>query len=307
MKIIKIKTPAKLNLVLQVLNKRNDGYHNIKSIMHKINLFDRLTISVKKSNGLSVDIKSTGFRVPLGKDNLCYKAIKILSENIDGLNAEKLKKTKITVKITKNIPVSSGLAGGSSNAAGVLICLNKLLNLNLNLNELVKIASRIGSDVPFFLYKNPACYVEKKGEKIRSFPALPETYAILVKPDFNISTKWAYDGFDRKYKNKKLTKKTNFIKIAYQLIKEGDANRIAKSLHNDLEPVVANKYRQIYKIKKRLIKLGASGSIMSGSGSTVFGLIANESKAKQIYYLLKNSKETRKYRWWVKKIKIAPN
>lgn len=301
-----IKTPAKINLVLKVLDKRKDGYHNINSIMQKVELFDSLLISVEKNNKLSINIETKGFYVPSGEDNLCYKAIKILSENINKKNhvcAYKLQKTKITIKLTKNIPVSAGLAGGSSNAAGVLICLNKLLGLDLNRNELVRIAALIGSDVPFFIHRNPACYVKNKGDKIGIFPQIPCSHAILVKPDFNVSTKCAYNEFDTE-KKQRLTKNTDFIKIIYQSIKEGDVEKIGENLYNDLEAVVASKHREIYKIKKKLLELGALGSIMSGSGPTVFGLIENEKKVKKIYDLLRNSRETRINKWWLKKVRL---
>lgn len=298
----KFKSPAKLNLVLQVINKRKDGYHNIKSIMQKICLFDNITLLIEKSNKLSINIKTKGFYVPSDENNLCYKTIMMLARNVK--DSEKLKRSKITINLTKNIPVSSGLGGGSSNAGTLLTSLNKLLELNLNKNELIGIAGKIGSDVPFFVSGYSTCFVEGKGDKIRRLPEILHGYAILVKPDFDVSAKFAYEEFDKKNKQK-LTKKTDFIKISRrsQFIKGEEMKKIAENLYNDLESVVANKYREIYDIKKTFLKLGALGSVMSGSGSTVFGLTENEKDTDKIYNFLKNS---RMKNYWIKKVRISP-
>lgn len=256
-----IKTPAKINWSLSVLRKREDGYHDIISLIHAIDLYD--TIIFEESEKIDIICN-----FPIKKENnLVYKAVKALLD-YGGIK----KGVKITIK--KEIPIGAGLAGGSSDAASTLKALNDFWKLNLSSEELIQLGKFLGSDVTFFFYP-PIAIVEGKGEIVKALEIKKSYNLLLVKPTFHISTKWAYESLKIKSElTENYEKINNNIWQLYYKLWEGVSDTIY--LWNDLEKVVIPKYPEIDMIKKRLLKAGAIVSLMSGSGSTVFGLFRNK-------------------------------
>ncbi len=255
-----VKAPAKINWALSVLRKREDGYHDIISLIQTIDLYD--TLIFEESEKIEIICN-----FPIKRENnLVYKATKAISE-YKGIK----KGVKITIQ--KEIPIGAGLAGGSSDAAATLKALNDFWKLNLSTEELIQLGKSLGSDVPFFFYP-PIAMVEGKGEIISPLQIKKSYNLLLVKPSFNISTKWAYESLKIKTELTENYKKiNNNIWQLYNILCEGFSNSIY--LWNDLEKVVIGKYKEIELVKKRLLKVGAIISLMSGSGSTVFGLFRN--------------------------------
>lgn len=270
MNSIDLKSRAKVNLSIDVLGKREDGYHLVEMIMQTIDLYDKLKITEIEEN--SILIKSNSLDIPLNEDNIMYKAVKLLKNQF---NIEK----GIEISIEKNIPVAAGMAGGSSNAAAVLVGLNKLWNLGLSENELKDIGLKLGADVPFCITGGSAL-AEGIGEKLTNIKGLPEDLNILVcKPNIFVSTKEVYqslnmDKVKRRPKNKELI----------DALQKEDVKFISENMVNVLEEVTSLKYSEIGQIEDIMIKNKALGSMMSGSGPTVFGLFDNKDcaiKAKE--------------------------
>ncbi len=259
-----VKTPAKINWALSVLRKREDGYHDIISLLQAIDLYD--TLIFEESEKIEI---ICNFLIKM-ENNLVYKAVRAISEYV-GIK----KGVKITIK--KEIPIAAGLAGGSSDAAATLKALNDFWKLNLSKEELIQLGKSLGSDIPFFFYP-PIAIVEGKGEMVSPLQIKKSYNLLVVKPPFNISTKWAYESLKIKTELTENYKKiNNNIWQLYNMLCEGFSQSIY--LWNDLEKVVISKYKEIELIKKRLLKVGAIVSLMSGSGSTVFGLFRNREEA----------------------------
>lgn len=270
MNSIDLKSRAKVNLSIDVLGKREDGYHLVEMIMQTIDLYDKLKITEIEEN--SILIKSNSLDIPLNEDNIMYKAVNLLKNQF---NIEK----GIEISIEKNIPVAAGMAGGSSNAAAVLVGLNKLWNLGLSENELKHIGLKLGADVPFCITGGSAL-AQGIGEKLTNIKGLPEDLNILVcKPNIFVSTKEVYqslnmDKVKRRPQNKELI----------DALQKEDVKFISENMVNVLEEVTSLKYLEIGQIEDIMIKNKALGSMMSGSGPTVFGLFDNKDcaiKAKE--------------------------
>lgn len=285
-----LKAPAKINWALHVMDKRDDGYHNILSLMHCIELYDTLTFEHSDAVELIADMD-----IPYHQ-NLAYKAIeKIKTYSGTG------KGVKITLK--KEIPIGAGLGGGSSDAASTLTGLNKLWGLGLNRNELKIIGSQLGSDVPFF-FEYPIAIASGRGDVLMPLKIEIPYTLLLVKPSISISTKWAYETIDARNKgqrtgsrgynrssksfaigsvpHKELTKtgnKFNNIQLCYKGLSTGETSLLKSNVNNDFEEVITEKYPVIGILKQKLINAGARVAIMSGSGSTVFGLFEGTNEA----------------------------
>jgi 4-diphosphocytidyl-2-C-methyl-D-erythritol kinase len=276
-----IESPAKVNLLLKVLKKRDDGYHEVVSVIQPISLYDEISIEVGSGEGIRVGCNSP--EVPTDKTNLAYKAAELFLK-ITGL------KCSVKVEIVKNIPVGAGLGGGSSNAAAVLIGLNDLLKAGVVQERLMEIGAELGSDVPLFMLKGPVV-ATGRGEVLRPIE-LPRYQYILINPGFNVSTAWAYANLD-------LTKRSEDNTLTYseepfrgeELF--ADADKLSKFLANDLEAVTAPRYPDISRFKKMLIELGACGALMSGSGPTVFGVYKSRVAAVKAFDRLKGSMDER--------------
>ncbi|MCX8056801.1 MAG: 4-(cytidine 5'-diphospho)-2-C-methyl-D-erythritol kinase [Ignavibacteria bacterium] len=241
---------AKINLGLNIISKREDGYHNIETIFYPIELNDVLEFTITDN----FSIQCNDLSIPTDEKNLIYKARNILSDFIG-------KELNVKVALEKNIPSFAGLGGGSSNAATTLIALNEIFDLKLTQFDLLELASKIGSDVPFFILNQPA-FAEGRGEILTPLPKLKLNYKILViVPEVKVSTAWAYSNFKKSNK-----------KIDLRLIQTKDDFEHYKDLiTNDFETIVFSEFPQIKMIKDQLIKFGAIFSLLSGSGSAVYG------------------------------------
>jgi len=268
--MLELKAYAKINLTLDILGKLDSGYHEINSLMQQIRLHDNIFLKNINENKIKISCNKEIEK----KDNLAYKAALLLKNKFNI-------KEGIEIKIEKNIPIASGLSGGSTDAAITLICLNKLWNLNLTENELISLASDIGKDIPFHIIGG-ACKVSGTGEALKKINSL-EMDIILINPGFKISTKEAYDNLDLNKTGKKL-KTEDIIKA----INNENINAVAANLHNDFELSIIKKYPIIKKIKEELTKNNALNALMTGSGPTVFGIFENEDKAKKAYDNLKD-------------------
>lgn len=264
---ISVKAPAKINLSLDVLRKREDGYHEVEMIMTTVDLADRIDLLLLESNKIEIEV-SEGY-VPCDERNLAYQAALKLKEKFGVTKGVK-------IYITKNIPVASGLAGGSSDAAATLRGLNCLWNLGLSLDELAEIGAEIGSDVPFCVYGGTAL-ATGRGEKITLIDSPPPVWVILAKPPIGVSTADVYSRLDLDQITHCDTNKM------IEAIKEKNIAKICANLHNVLEEVTFVRHPEVKHIKEQMIKFGASGVLMSGSGPTVFGIVEKESRLNRVY------------------------
>ncbi len=275
--MLTLKAPAKINWFLYVNGLRKDGYHDIKSLIQKISLYDILTFI--PSAKLTV---ITEAQIPVEK-NLVYKAAALLQKEC-GLH------TGAEIHLKKNIPVAAGLGGGSSDAASTLVGLNKLWSLGLSPRDLFVFAEQLGSDVPFFLY-GPLALVEGRGEKITNFNAINPFAILLVNPHIKVSTRWAYQNLDVRRNSRELlsqdvsglTKigdKDDNIKFFINAIGRAELLETV-DIFNDLEAVTVLNFPVIAEIKEKLLKEGALFSLMSGSGPTVFGVFTSAEEAER--------------------------
>ena len=268
---LSLNAPAKINWFLRITGKRADGYHNIVSLMQCISLSDQLTIEHADTIAVEDDLN-----IPL-RDNLIYKAASFLKGYTSYPSG-----ARITLK--KNIPVSAGVGGGSSDAATTLAGLNTFWDLHLSKEELSSIGARIGSDVPFFL-NAPSALVEGRGEKTTPVSISAQSILLLVNPDVPISTAWAYTYYDKLHEAQ-LTKKPIDIKLFCQALNRQDFTALGKILRNDLEEVVTERYPAVREIRNKLLQTGAVISAMSGSGPTVYGVFRSKAAARRAAKLM---------------------
>jgi len=265
-----LKTPAKINLGLTILKKLPNHYHEVKTIYCQVNLFDLLTI--KKLNQNSIKIKTNNKSLANNDKNLVYQAAKLL-KNKTGY------KKGASIILKKNIPISAGLGGGSSNAALTLKGLNKLWQLNLPLIDLIKLGKEIGADVAYQLVGGVKLEYQggKKAGRFYNLNKLPKCFILLCIPDIRIKSKIAYlqVNYDKIAKN-------NLI-LLIKAIKQKNIKKIASTLHNDFEIWTFKKYPIIKEIKNKMLKYGALGSLMSGKGPAVFGIFNDFKKTKIAY------------------------
>ena len=259
---MKINAPAKINLVLDVLNKREDGYHNVKMVMQSLELCD--VVTVEKTDG-GITISSDSGVVPCDDTNIAYKAAKIM---LDKANSN----IGVHIDIQKNIPVAAGLAGGSTDGAAVLVALNEMLDLNFSTEQLMEFGGKFGADVPYCVIKGTAL-AEDTGVKLTKIEPYGNHTVLLVKPDISVSTPWVYKNLD--LKNVSHPDVDAFI----ECIKSQNYVKSYEYMGNVLESVTVKEYPVIDEIKNKMMDLGASVSLMSGSGPTVFGIFENEQKA----------------------------
>lgn len=269
MNILKVmeKAPAKINLVLDVLFKRPDGYHEVEMIMTTVDLADRIELQDIEKN--DIQILAHNRFVPDDHRNLAYQAAHILKERFGVTRG-------VSILIEKNIPVAAGLAGGSSDAAATLRGLNRLWNLRLSIDELAEIGAEIGSDVSFCVYGGTAL-AKGRGEKITHLPAPPKCWVILAKPTIGVSTSDVY---------KRLQLANMEHPDVYGMvdaIEKNDYHKVCQGLGNVLEKVTLPLYPEVANIKDQMKTFGADAVLMSGSGPTVFGLVEHDSRMQRIY------------------------
>ncbi|MBP1970350.1 4-diphosphocytidyl-2-C-methyl-D-erythritol kinase [Virgibacillus natechei] len=261
------KAPAKINLSLDVLSKRDDGYHNVEMIMTTIDLADRIKMYSIESDRIEIYLESRF--VPSDERNLAYKAA-------DAFKKKYGIKKGVHIHIEKSIPVSAGLGGGSTDAAAVLRGLNRLWSLNIPLEDLAALGATIGSDVPFCVYGNTAI-AKGRGEIIEKLASPPSCWVVLAKPDIGVST-WTI--FQR-INIDKLSHPNNDALI--DALHHKNFFKMCANVGNVLEDITLTIYPEVQRIKDKMAEAGATGVLMSGSGPTVYSLIEQQSKAQRIY------------------------
>jgi 4-diphosphocytidyl-2C-methyl-D-erythritol kinase len=273
------KSFAKLNLYLQVLNKRKDGFHNLSTLFARIDLED--TIIFRKRRDSLIKIKTASPDVPLDATNLCYRAAALLKQELR-LNSG------VQISLKKCIPVGAGLGGGSSNAASVLLGLNKFWNLNLPKTKLVNLGAKLGSDVPFFIHQVKFALGSQRGDKIKPLLSLGKLklWFILVYPNFKVSTPLIYQKFDLSLPVGKeisgLTRPRASVKIlTSQLLKKGKAVN-AGYFFNGLEIITSRLYPVVNQVKNALSNMGLDKVMMSGSGPSVFAICNSFRQAQSL-------------------------
>ena len=271
---------AKINLYLDVLNKRDDGYHNIKSVMQSISLCDTLSLEIADIDGENeIEIICSIPSLKCDNSNLIYKAFKAF------FDTSKISGKKCTFHLKKNIPISAGMAGGSSNASTALLLLNEACNFPLTKEQIFKVGHKIGADVAFCL-EGGTCLCEGIGEKITILPKFKNAFIVCAIDESSVSTPVAFSMLDDKFG----TNCNDSADITSMLhsIKNNDIFGICSALYNKFEQVIIPQNKRIQEIKNSLIQHGAIGALMSGSGPSVFGIFNNEESQKNAYNALKN-------------------
>ena len=262
---MKLRALAKINLGLDVVRKREDGYHEVRMIMQTINMYDRLELTVRETPGIR--IKTNLSYIPTDENNLVHKAAKLLMDEFQikkGLN----------IRLEKFIPVAAGMAGGSSDAAATMVGVNRLFRLGLPQEELMKRAVKIGADVPYCIMRGTAL-AEGIGEKLSPLPPMPDCHILIAKPPVGVSTKFVYGNL----RANELEQHPD-IDGMIQALEDKSIVGICEKMENVLETVTVPEYPVIDEIKQLMLECGADGALMSGSGPTVFGIFTDKKSAK---------------------------
>jgi len=271
---ISLKALAKINLGLDVVRRREDGYHEVRMIMQTIHLYDRLDIKRTKESGIQIQTNLSF--LPVNENNLIYKAAKLLMDEFSITDG-------VSVKLDKRIPVAAGMAGGSTDAAAMLFGMNRLFSLGLTKRQLMERGVQIGADVPYCIMRGTAL-AEGIGEELSPLAPMVKCPVLIAKPSISVSTKFVYQ-------NLKLDDTTVHpdIDLLIEDIKSKNLYDIAAHMGNVLETVTIPNYPVIDEIKKHMLSHGAVGAMMSGSGPTVFGLFDDEDTAKKAYKAMRSS------------------
>lgn len=271
---ISLKALAKINLGLDVVRRREDGYHEVRMIMQTIHLYDRLDIKRTKESGIQIQTNLSF--LPVNENNLIYKAAKLLMDEFSITDG-------VSVKLDKRIPVAAGMAGGSTDAAAMLFGMNRLFSLGLTKRQLMERGVQIGADVPYCIMRGTAL-AEGIGEELSQLPPMVKCPVLIAKPSISVSTKFVYQ-------NLKLDDTTVHpdIDLLIDDIRSKNLYDIAAHMGNVLETVTIPNYPVIDEIKKHMLSHGAVGAMMSGSGPTVFGLFDDEATAKKAYKAMRSS------------------
>ncbi|MBD5454901.1 MAG: 4-(cytidine 5'-diphospho)-2-C-methyl-D-erythritol kinase [Lachnospiraceae bacterium] len=264
------KAYAKINLGLDVIRRRPDGYHEVKMIMQTVGIYDVLTFE-KSKEGISISLDNE--ELPCDQGNLIYKAADLIMKEY-GI------REGVAVTLEKNIPIAAGMAGGSTDAAAVFHGMNELFSLSMSLQDMKRIGVKIGADVPYCIMGGTALS-EGIGEILTPLPAPPNAYLLIAKPDINVSTKFVYENL-----HADTLKYHPDIDGMATALKEGDLKGITDRMGNVLETVTAEEYPVIRQIKEEMLKSGAENSLMSGSGPTVFGIYKEKERAEEALKLI---------------------
>lgn len=263
---IKLKALGKINLGLDVLGRRPNGYHDVRMVMQTVYLYDQILLEKTDKEGISLETNL--FYLPVNENNLAYRATKMLID-------EFAIKEGVHISLEKHIPVAAGMAGGSSNAAAVLYGMNRLFQLGLTDQELMDRGVQLGADVPYCIMRGTVL-AEGIGEKLTPLPAMPKCHVLLAKPPIIVSTQKVYEKLDAQ----KVTKHPDIDGILLGL-QTGDLKKITSSMGNVLENVTITEYPQIERIKDVMKEEGALNAMMSGSGPTVFGIYDDKMLARR--------------------------
>ena len=274
MEKISINAMAKINLGLDVLRRRENGYHDVKMVMQTVNIYD--TLEFVKLQESKIVVKTDTMELPTDENNLIYKATKLLFEKCGVTQG-------VEITLTKRIPIAAGMAGGSTDAAAALVGINKLFELNLSMDELKEIGVKIGADVPYCIEGGTALS-EGIGEILTKLHDAPDCFVVVAKPEISVSTKYVYENLhanELKYHPD--------IDGMVEAIQKKDLDGVCKRMENVLETVTETKYPIISELKKMLKDAGAENSLMSGSGPTVFAIFKEEETANKALEIVKNS------------------
>lgn len=263
--MVSVEANAKINLTLDILGVRPDGYHEVEMVMQSVGLFDTITLE-RRPEGLS--LRMDGADLPADETNLAWKAARLF------LDANRIE-SGVSVAVEKRIPIAAGLAGGSADAAGVLIGMNRLFGIGLSPGELCALGEKLGSDVPFCV-QGGTMLATGRGEILRRLPALPQMFVVLAKPPMGVSTAWAYKAFDETGAVRRPDTRAMLTALS-----EGNVAKIADGLANVLEEATMKAHPIIGDYKRLLVENGAAASLMSGSGPTVFGLAEARAEAER--------------------------
>lgn len=262
---VELKALAKINLGLDVLGKRDNGYHDVRMVMQTIYLYDNVTLTRTKEAGIHVETNLP--YLPVDENNIAYKTAKLLIDEFDIQDG-------VHIKLDKRIPVAAGMAGGSSNAAAVLVGMNRLFDLGLKQKDLMERGVLLGADVPYCVMRGTAL-AEGIGEKLSPLDPMPKCYILVAKPGISVSTKMVYEALDAK----EIVEHPDIDGVLLGL-KQQDVRQVAASMGNVLESVTIEKYPVIETIKDAMKEAGALNAMMSGSGPTVFGIFEDRKVAK---------------------------
>lgn len=269
-KHLRLKAYGKINLGLDVLRKREDGYHDVRMIMQTIGIFDRIDLIWKPEPGIQVETNL--YYLPNNENNLVYKAAKLLMDEFHITEG-------VMIRLKKFIPVAAGMAGGSSDAAAVLFGVSKMFGLGLSAEDLMVRGVKIGADVPYCVMRGTALS-EGIGEVLTPLPPVPQCQVLIAKPGISVSTKFVYENL---HANSLRPEQHPDIDGIIAAIRKKDLYGIAGKLGNILETVTVQEYPVIQEIKEKMMEYGAAGSLMSGSGPTVFGLFTSPRAAEEAY------------------------
>lgn len=265
---IQLKALAKINLGLDVLRRREDGYHEVKMIMQTIGLHDDLEIRKTKTPGIQV--KTNLYYLPTNENNLVYKAAKLLMDEFQIQDG-------VSIQLKKRIPVAAGMAGGSSDGAAVLWGINQMYGLGLSMQALMERGVRLGADVPYCIQRGTAL-AEGIGEKLSVLPPMPKCMILIAKPGISVSTKFVYENL---HANDLKPEQHPDVDSMIEAMRQKDLGLLCSRMGNVLETVTIPAYPVINEIKRTMMDNGAIGSMMSGSGPTVFGIFDSPAAAKQ--------------------------
>lgn len=273
---LRLKALAKINLGLDVLRRKEDGYHEVKMIMQTISLHDQ--IHIKKTEEDEIRIHTNLYYLPVNENNLAYKAAKMLKEEFHLPGG-------VAIDLKKVIPVAAGMAGGSTDAAAVLYGMNQLYGLKLSMQELMDRGVKLGADVPYCIMRGTAL-AEGIGEQLTKLPAMPKCHILIAKPPINVSTKFVYENL---HANDLKPEDHPPVDAQIEALKEGNLEKLVANMGNVLERVTVPEYPVINELKQIMEENGALGAMMSGSGPTVFGIFTSYAKAKQAYEKIEQS------------------
>jgi 4-diphosphocytidyl-2-C-methyl-D-erythritol kinase len=278
---ITVLAPAKINLILRVLDRRPDGYHNLWSLMQTVKLEDELSISLNHTRS-TITLRCDDPSLKTDASNLVYRA----AEAVLGYSGQSV---GVDVELAKRIPMGAGLGGGSSDAAATIIALNQLLNLGWSKQQMTSIGQAIGSDVPFFLFE-PSAIVEGRGEKVAPVRMKGNRWIVLVNPGFPIETKWAYQQLAV---GRTEVRPLSDVHAALGRGPELSWERVLPVVENDFEGAVFKAHPALNRIKQKLLAEGAEAALLSGSGATVFGVFRDEVSAQQAQLSFRNEPHLR--------------
>lgn len=275
---LELKALGKINLGLDVLGRRENGYHDVRMVMQTVYLYDR--IIMKKSKTPGIRLETNLYYLPVNENNLAYQAAQML---MDEFHMEE----GVSIQLDKHIPVAAGMAGGSSNAAAVLFGMNRMFSLGLSQKELMERGVKLGADVPYCIMRGTVL-AEGIGEILTPLSPMPKCYVLIAKPAVSVSTKMVYEKLD----SHEIEDHPDIDGILAGL-KAGDLKKVASSMGNVLERVTVDAYPVIDRIKKMMIKEGALNAMMSGSGPTVFGIFEEKATARKAADAIRDARLTK--------------